>query len=191
MAEHTQTLVPPETERRYRWTRTQYDRLVEAGILADQRVELIHGEIIEMSPQGSRHFTLIRLVSKVLERIYEDGYDIRPQGPLALGEDSEPEPDVAVVRGEPLDYLDAHPTSALLAVEVADTSLMKDRLTKAALYAQHGISEYWILNLAAATLEVHRDPADGVYQTKVTLRAGDTVTPPEAATPIAVADILP
>ena len=85
----------------------------------------------------------------------------------------------------------AHPTTAILVVEVADTSLSKDRTEKVPLYARNGIPEYWILNVVDDCLEVYRDPTGETYQTKLTLHRGHTITPPQGAKPIAVADMLP
>ncbi len=178
----------------HRWTRRQYDQMIEAGILnEDDRVELIDGEIIEMSPQQSPHATGVTLVADELRLAYSRDYTVRTQLPLALDPDSEPEPDVAVVVGKPRDYLKAHPTTAILVVKVADTSLSKDRTEKVQLYARHGIPEYWIQNVVDDCLEVYRDhdPAGETNQTKLTLHRGDTITPPQDAKPIAVTDMLP
>jgi len=178
----------------HRWTRQQYDQMIEAGILdEDDRVELINGEIVTVSPQQSPHATGVTLVADELRLAYSRDYTVRTQLPLALDPDSEPEPDVAVVVGKPRDYLKAHPTTAILVVEVADTSLSKDRTEKVQLYARHGISEYWIQNVVDECLEVYRDPdpAGETYQTKLTLRRGDTITPPKGINAIEVADILP
>ena len=111
--------------------------------------------------------------------------------PLALGRASEPEPDIAVVRGSPRDFMDAHPTAALLVVEVADSSAAFDRTRKQALYAQHEIKEYWLVDLGAEHLEVYRHPAESQYEEKTTLHRGETVTPPEGTKSIAVTDLLP
>ena len=118
------------------WSRSEYERMAEAGIFEPGvRMELIDGEILETAPQGTRHFTAIRLIEDALRSIFGDGWDIRTQGPLAIDDRSEPEPDVAVVHGSPRDFRDAHPDSASLVVEVADTSLGFDRLRKKRLYA--------------------------------------------------------
>ena len=120
--------------------------MIEAGILGeDDRVELINGEIVTVSPQQSPHATGVTLVADELRLAYSRDYTVRIQLPLVLDPDSEPEPDVAVVVGKPRDYRKAHPTTAVLAVEVADSSLVKDRTEKAQLYARHGIIEYWIM----------------------------------------------
>lgn len=168
--------------------------MVEAGAFRpDVRLELIEGEIVErMSPQGSRHATTVQLVAAALRRIFEAGFDVRVQLPIALGERSEPEPDVYVVRGNALDYLDAHPTEAVLLVEVSDATLALDRTVKLAVYAAAGVPEYWIANVPEACLEVYRDPAGETYRSKTTLRAGVTVAPtarPDHAIP--VADLIP
>ena len=144
-----------------RWTREEYDRLVAVGVLGeDERVQLVEGEIVEMSPQGAWHATAVRLVEEALRRAFGEGFDVRVQLPLALGPDSEPEPDVAVVRGGPRDYRDRHPTGqdTVLVVEVAESTWRFDRERKAKVYAGAGIEEYWILNLEGRVLEVYRGP---------------------------------
>ena len=183
-----------------RWTRQEYDKMVECGIFPPgERVELIDGEIIEMSPQKSGHATAIRLTEEALRLAFGAGYDVRVQMPLALDPLSEPEPDVAVVRGSPRDYRDAHPASALLVVEVADTTLSYDREQKGSLYARAGVADYWILNLSEGRLEVFRDPIamaqaryGWIYRTVGYYTAGEQVSPlaaPQAVVP--VADLLP
>ena len=110
---------------------------------------------------------------------------------MVLDPDAEPEPDVAIVKGNPRDFLDEHPTSAVLVVEVSDATLILDRGRKARLYARHQIAEYWILNVEDESLEVYRDPEGETYQSKTTLHRGDSITPPKASKAIAVADVLP
>ncbi|MBI2940254.1 MAG: Uma2 family endonuclease [Chloroflexi bacterium] len=142
-----------------RWTREEYHRLAEVGVLhEDDPVELIEGEIVEMAPQGLPHATGILLADEALGNLFGSDYTVRPQLPLALGQFSEPEPDVAVVPGGPRDHATSHPTSALLVVEIADTSLAYDRDTKGSLYARASIPEYWIVDLAHRRLEIYRDP---------------------------------
>lgn len=179
-----------------RFTRREYERMAAARILTpDERVELLDGDIVLKSPQGTRHMTVLRLVARALEKAFGEGYDVRTQGPLAIGEISEPEPDIAVVEGSPDDYLEEHPTTASLVVEVADSSLALDR-RKATLYAQANVPEYWIANLVSAVLEVHRRPiqsAKGAWsyaEVKSVKRTG-TVQPlgaPEAR--LRVSDLL-
>ena len=177
----------------YRWRRDVYDRAVEAGVFGpEDRIELIEGKLVMMTPHGSRHATAIRLVDRVLTRVFGEDCIVQCQLPLAIADDSEPEPDVAVVEGEIADYRDAHPSAALLVVEVADDSLPRDRSVKRRLYARGGIPEYWIVSLPDATLEVYRDPAGDDYREVTVLRPGQTVTPLAApGATIAVSGLLP
>jgi Uma2 family endonuclease len=142
-----------------RWTRLEYEKMGEAGVFQPgERVELIDGEILEMTPQKSPHAAAVTLVGDALRVAFGAGFHIRIQLPLALDPYSEPEPDVAVVVGSPRDYQESHPTSAVLVVEVADTSLEHDRKRKGSLYARSGLNDYWVLNLLDRCLEVYRDP---------------------------------
>src|SRR5215470_15782347 len=143
-----------------RWTRVEYERLVEHGIFtAEDRIELIDGLLIVAEPQSSDHYTAIGLVARALARAFGEGWTIRSQGPLALDATSEPEPDVAVVRGDLRDYARAHPADPVLVVEVSVSSLTLDRRYKSSLYARAGRPEYWIVNLIDGVLEVRREPA--------------------------------
>jgi len=177
----------------HRWTREEYEQLAAVGVFQPaERVELVDGVIYEMSPQKGRHAAGIRGVEEALRAAFLKGYDVRAQLPIALAPDSEPEPDVAVVSGSWRDYPDAHPTTAVLIVEVSDSSSFHDRERKRGLYARAGVPEYWILDVVADRLEVYRDLGAGAYQTRLLLQPGDTVVPlanPGAA--IAVADLLP
>ena len=122
-----------------------YDKMVSAGVFhPEDRLELINGEILEITPQSSAHATAVCLVDEALRAVYVQGFTVRIQVPMALGESSEPEPDVAVVRGRPRDYLACHPTVAVLIVEISDSSLRYDREHKKGLYAASGTPEYWI-----------------------------------------------
>lgn len=183
-----------------RWKRVEYEQLVEKGVfMPGERVELIDGLLMVAEPQSSSHFTAIRLVERALVRAFGEGWDVRAQGPIALDDASEPEPDVAVVRGELRDYVRAHPADPVLVVEVALTSVNFDREHKASLYARAGRPEYWIVNLVDRVLEVRREPAPSPsapygwdYSTVEVLRPGDSVCPLAAPTAqIAVADLLP
>ncbi|MES1241262.1 MAG: Uma2 family endonuclease [Acidobacteriota bacterium] len=177
----------------HRWTRKDYERMVAKGLFEpNAKVELVEGVIYDMAAQGSSHTTGVSLVLQTLSRIFSEDSHVRGQMPLALGRDSEPEPDVAVVLGEIRDYARSHPTTALLVVEVADKSLGHDRQRKLPLYARAGIPEAWILNLRERTLEVYREPAEGLYRSRVSLVDEDTVSPlarPEAAIP--VSELMP
>jgi Uma2 family endonuclease len=183
----------------HQWTRSEYYTMAAAGLFDGKHVELIEGQVIEMSPMGSPHRTAVILAGDALRQAFGAGYFVQAQVPLALGELSDPEPDLAVIAGAVRDYTEAHPTTAVLIVEVADTSLTYDRTTKASLYAKAGLADYWIVNLVDRQLEVHRHPMAnpaspfGFGYAEVTiLTAADLVTP-VAATPavIPVADLLP
>ncbi len=129
---------------RHRFSRVQYERMTEAGVFGpEDRLELLDGEIIDMPPQKSRHATAVTLVAEALRTIFGPGATVRVQLPFCLDDRSEPEPDVAVVPGNPRDYRDAHPSRALLVCEVSDTTLAYDRGRKLAAYARAGIPEYW------------------------------------------------
>ena len=138
----------------------EYDLMGRAGAFGpDPRLELIEGRVVEkMSPQESRHSTGIRACEEALRSAFPQGYDVRVQMPLVLGPCSKPEPDIAAVRGSFRDYTFQQPTTAVLVVEVSDSTTAFDRMTKAALYARAGIQEYWILVLSNAILEVYRQP---------------------------------
>jgi Uma2 family endonuclease len=130
------------------------------GILApNERVELVAGEILVRTPQGSRHTVTVHANADELRDAFGEGHYVRIQSPLAIDPDSEPEPDVAVVVGGRDDYLAGHPKTAVLVVEVSDTTLALDR-RKAAVYARAMIPEYWVANLVHGVLEVHRDPTE-------------------------------
>ncbi len=172
--------------------------MAELGMFDGQRVELIDGEIIQMAPQMERHFVAIELTKRALQSVVGDDYWIRTQGPFVVDDNSEPEPDVAVVEGTPRDYRD-HPRKALLVLEVSETTYRFDSKTKASLYASTGIGEYWIVNLNANRLEVYRQPVTdeaqpfGYRYADVKLLSGNDVVTclafPNA--PIKVADLLP
>ena len=182
-----------------RWRRTEYDRLVELGIFMGEHLELLDGLLVVREPQGSSHMAVVTHIGQVLASAFGPGWHPRLQGPLALDDDSEPEPDVAIVAGLPLDYVAAHPTTAPLIVEVADASLRLDRRFKTGLYARAGLPEYWIVNLVDRVLEVHREPVvdpnaalGALYRSVEILRAGATVTPLAApAARIPVANLFP
>ena len=165
----------------------------------EDRIELLDGLLVAREPQGGRHATVVGLVRVAIERAFGRAYHVREEKPLALDEQSEPEPDVVVVPGRLRDYLTAHPSRPVLVVEVADTSLALDRLRKGRLYARAGIADYWIVNLIDDVLEVYRDPGpapsghdDWTYDAVRLLRRDAVVTPlaaPRAR--IRVAALLP
>ncbi len=143
-----------------RWTRLEYERLIDLGVFQPgDPIELIGGELMVAEPQGAPHYTSIQKTGRVLERAFGPSWNIRTQGPMGLDEESEPEPDVAVVPGDPEDYRSAHPSRADLIVEVSESSLAFDRGHKGSVYARAGILDYWIVNLVDRVLEVYREPA--------------------------------
>ena len=177
-----------------RWSRDEYDKMIDAGVFApDERVELLEGEIVQVAAQNARHASGVVAAGEILRSVYGTGFSVRIQLPLAATVDSEPEPDVAVVRGHWRDFTTAHPATALLVVEVADSSLDYDRRRKGRVYAHAGIPEYWIVNLIDRVVEVYRDPhPDSGYGTTLVLASDQTISPlsmPSAV--VTVGDLLP
>ncbi len=126
-----------------RWTRRECDRLVELGVLhEDEPIELVDGEMVVREPKHTPHTTATELTAEALRLAFGRGWHVRVQEPVALDDDSEPEPDVAVVRGAPRDYLAEHPSRPALIVEVAQSSLAFDRRRKGELYARADIADY-------------------------------------------------
>jgi Uma2 family endonuclease len=178
-----------EPERFRPLKRSEYDRMVELGMFRDERVELIRGVLVKMSPQHAPHASAIQRLTQLLAARLQGRFGLRIQCPLALSDDSEPEPDVAIV--PPGTYDTEHPSTALLVIEVADSSLKADR-GKAAVYASAGIGEYWIINLNARTVEIHASPEGDRYAEVRTAREGDTLKSAAlSGVAIAVAEILP
>lgn len=156
-----------------------YHRMIEAGILdEDEKVQLVLGMLVAMTPQGRPHAFVIQELTRLLVRALSDDFKVLTQLPLTLGDDSEPEPDLAVVRARDAASRTQHPATALLVIEVAGDSLRFDRRTKAALYARTGIAEYWIVNLEEAAIEVRSNPdsASSTYRETRVVRRGETLT---------------
>lgn len=182
-----------------RWTRREYDRLVELGFFEGERLELLDGVLALGEPQGSRHAAGIRRVVDTLRRAVGDEWQIDSQLPIALDDDSEPEPDVSVVPRDPRLYRDDHPAAPRLVVEIAESSYRIDHNYKSSLYARAGVPEYWLVDVVNDRVEVHRAPeawseaaVGWRYESVVTLDRSATVTPlfaPDVT--IAVADLLP
>ena len=182
-----------------RWTRVEYDKLIDTGFLGPgDKIELLGGQLCVSEPQNSPHARAISLGLETLQIALAPGWHVRVQMPIALDPESEPEPDLAVVSGGPRDYVD-HPSRPALVVEVADSSRAFDREHKGSLYARARLPEYWIVNLVGRILEVYREPGldagaqyGWAYRVLLTLRADEHVTPlaaPSARIP--VADFLP
>lgn len=183
----------------HQWTRHEYHRMAEMGLFADRRVELIEGQVIDMAAMRSPHAVAVDLMDAALKAVFGPSYYIRQQKPFVVSDISEPEPDVAVIKGKIRDFTDAHPTEAVLLVEVADSSVTYDRTVKQSLYARAGIADYWIVNLVARQLEVYRQPVAEPdakygfgYAVSEMYQTGQVVAPlamPEST--VAVSDILP
>lgn len=147
-------------------TRVEYDTLVDAGLLADEKVELLRGMIVEMAAKGVPHDLAVEWLNMRFARRLPEHLHVRVQSAWAATDDSEPEPDLAIVpagwtaRGG----VRSHPQVAELIIEVAASSLQRDLRTKAGIYAEAGLVEYWVVDLAAREVVVHTDPADGVYR---------------------------
>jgi Uma2 family endonuclease len=192
------TVTPVVQTRRF--TRIEYERLTELDFFQpDERLELIDGLLVIREPQDTPHATGVRLVGRALRTVFGTGWIVDSQLPVALDDYSEPEPDVAVVPGDPRDYRETHPSRPVLIVEVAESRLAFDHRYKSSLYARAGIGDYWVVNVVEHVLEVHRDPvADATapygfgYRSITRLAAPASVTPlaaPSASIP--VADLLP
>ena len=182
-----------------RWKRFEYDRLVELGAFDGEPLELIGGELVVAEPQHPYHSSGIGVVEYAIRAALPPGWVTRTQAPVSLDDESEPEPDVAVVAGHPRDYRHEHPARPVLVVEVAESSLTFDRGRKGSLYARAGIVDYWIVNLVDRILEIYREPAQdtsalyGWAYRSVTRHAPPAIVMPLAlsSTQIAVADLLP
>jgi Uma2 family endonuclease len=162
-----------------RMTVEQYFALAEQGVLTEEdRVELLDGVVVAVMPPNPPHAGETYRAAHALRRAVGDRAQVREEKPLVLGRHSVPEPDVAVVARDPWDYTREHPKTALLVVEVADTSLPQDRLSKARIYAGADIPEYWIVNLRNDTIEVMRDPDPRrrVYRETTIVRRGTRMT---------------
>lgn len=161
-----------------RWfTVGEYNRMAEIGILTeDDRVELIEGEIIEMSPIGSRHAACVNRLNMLLSSRAEQSFIVSVQNPIVANDYSEPEPDVAVLRPRADYYAQELPGAAdvLLVVEVADTTVDTDRSVKMVLYARSNIPESILVDLPKEVIEVYSDPINGQYQSVRILGRGDT-----------------
>lgn len=164
----------------HRFTVDEYYRMGRGGVFGeDDRVELVDGQVVEMTPIGPGHAGCVTALAGLLARVVGDRAVVSVQNPLRLGECSEPQPDVAVLRPRADAYRTAHPGpgDTLLVIEVADTSLEYDRDIKLPLYAAAGVLEVWLVNLPADRIEVYRNPAGGRYADVATLSRGASLAP--------------
>jgi Uma2 family endonuclease len=163
--------VDPENIRPLR--RVEYDRLVADGFFHDERVELVFGQVVRMSPIDPAHAESTDRIVTMLHKLLGDRGRIRRQSSFAARDDSEPEPDVLVVPNR--DYWREHPSRAFLVIEVARSSLRWDRGTKALLYGLSEVEEYWIVNHVDGVVEVFRDRHDGTWRSRTMYGRSDTI----------------
>lgn len=152
---------------RYSFTAEEFERMGEAGIFRqDARLELIDGEIFEISPIGNAHAAFVKFLNRLLSRLFGDILIIGVQDPVRLSDFSEPQPDISLLRWRDDDYRERHPTPAdvMLVIEVADATVVKDRTIKMPLYARAGIAEAWLANIPEGQVEVFSAPSGGVYR---------------------------
>lgn len=152
---------------KHSFTAEEFERMGEAGIFRqDARLELIEGEIVQMSPIGSPHAACVNFLSRLLNRLFGDSYIVASQNPVRLNDTSEPQPDISLLRWRDDFYRNAHPGPAdvLLLIEVADTTIVTDRSVKVPLYAGAGIAETWLVNIPEGQMEVYSDPEGGAYR---------------------------
>ncbi|MBA3457477.1 MAG: Uma2 family endonuclease [Deltaproteobacteria bacterium] len=159
--------------------RREYEQLVELGVFEDERVELLRGQLVTMSPQGASHATVTARLAQYLIKMLDDAFDVRSHSPFAATDDSEPEPDVSVSRRQRRRAY--HPSKALLLIEVAESSLRKDRRIKSAIYAENGVPEYWLFDLRTRTVFVYTRPQHGLYTLVEKRGRGDSLRPTKLA----------
>jgi Uma2 family endonuclease len=161
-----------------KWSLQDYHQMIETGLLDDRKVELLNGSIIEISPEGVSHSSYCRETGEYLRRILGDRADISEAHPITLPNNSEPEPDIAVVRVSPTLYRDRHPQpeDILWLIEISNSTLVKDLGIKKDLYANAGILEYWVMNLQELELVVFRDLIASGYSSEMRFKSG-TIAP--------------
>lgn len=156
-------------------SRIEYDRMVALGMFDSERIELLRGLLVKMSPIGWLHNRVTAWLTEQMILQLDRTYEVRTQGSFAASDWSEPEPDVAIARK---DYgIRDLPSELLLVIEVAESSLVRDRTTKLSIYAEATVPEYWIVDLVSSTVEVYTQPSGSSYARLETLRDGDTLRP--------------
>ncbi len=181
--------------KRRRFTVEEYYQMARAGILGeDDRVELLEGEIVEMSPIGHRHALCVKRLTRAFYRLFADVAVISVQDPVHLGEYSDPQLDLVLARLPDDLYAEQHPTphDIFLLVEVAASSAEPDRRVKVPLYARHSVREVWLADLEQQTITAYLDPAPEGYRSVRVYRRGEKLAPstfPDRS--LAVADLLP
>lgn len=163
-----------------RLTVQDYHQMIEAGILtSDERVELIEGQLYRMAAKGTAHSAAMTRIKRILESQIGNQVLLRFQDPVQLSDDSEPEPDIAIVQLDPVDYEDHHPTPAEIywLIEVSDRTLKRDKDLKASVYAKAGITEYWILDINNRQMFVFREPSSCGYAHEQILAETESISP--------------
>jgi Uma2 family endonuclease len=178
-----------------KWTVKEYHKLGEMGFFhPEERIELLSGNIIKMSAKGTAHTSALGRTDRLLQNLFGKLAWVRMQDPIALDDNSEPEPDIALVKIDPFDYATHHPTplEVYLIIEVADSSLTFDREIKAKAYGRSGIADYWVLNVNERQLHVFREPVEDGYQSEVILGENENISPLQfPAVNIAIQTMLP
>ena len=167
-----------------KWTLAEYHRMIETGLLDDKRVELISGEIVEMAPEGKPHAYFSTESGHYLARLLEERATVRPAKPITLPNQSEPEPDIAIVKPLGREYLEHHPypEDVFWLIEYSDATLAKDLNIKSSVYAEVSIPEYWVVDLKRRSLIVFREPQAGQYAARDSYTTGQL-------TPLAFPDV--
>lgn len=198
LASPTQSAETEWTPQPYRWTVKQFHDAGETGLFEGQPVMLIEGEVLAMSPINPPHQGMVSLTAEALRAAFGQGFFVREQAPFGVNKATDPQPDVAVIAGGIRDFLRKHPAQAALVVEVSDSTLSYDRHEKASLYAKTGVEEYWIVNVKAAQVEVHRQPQPDEtqphgfgYRLRTIHKSGEVLQPLAAPGPVAVSTLLP
>lgn len=181
--------------RRRRWTVDEYERMARTGVLhPDDRVELLEGEIVAMTPIGPTHASIVDRLNRLFVRLAGDRAIVRVQHPLRIAPHSEPEPDLVIAHPRDDFFASGHPTPAevFLAVEVADSSLSFDRAVKVPLYARAGVPVVWLVDVQGRAVHVHAEPAGGTYRRVSTAGRGGQLSVRIADTdhPVAVGDVV-
>ena len=193
------TLVPKRfVPAPHRWTCEEFHNIGDSGMLEGRSVILVDGEILDMPNPNPPHATATTLADYALKDLFRVGHFVRVQTGLPTTENTDPAPDLAVIAGSPRDFAMTHPRTAVLVVEVSDSSFDYDVGVKSNLYAAAGILDYWVIDVNGRQLIVFRDPIPDAaaprgfrYDTMQVLNVGDTIIPLAAQTAIAVADLLP
>lgn len=186
--------VPPP----YRWTCEQFHRVGEARLFEGHRVLLVEGEILVMPPIGDRHRTIVTLVGEMLRGTFKEGFFVSEEKPFDIGRSTDPQPDLAVIKGNIRDFMESGLTEAALIVEVSDSTYEYDHFQKASLYASAAVQDYWIIRLKTREVEIYRQPQPDDtqpfgfgYGEKTVHQGGAIIQPLGAANPVAVSALLP